>query len=269
MSNEASNNLGDMKSTGYELFILLLSILSIFNLFIIIIPTIDSVIEGVVWIMDALITIIFIFDFLYRLFTVQSKSTYFFRNGGWADMLGSLPLAQFKIFRIFRIVRVVHILKILGGRRMARELLHERAGSALYLIIFIVIIVLEFGGVAIVYVEEGAPNANILNGSDGIWWTFVTITTVGYGDLYPVTNQGRVIGLLVMTLGVGTFGVLTGFLANAFVKPAERDADVPQEKGGQSSDLAEFRRLLEEQERLNAALRVKLEQLETGSVSSL
>lgn len=70
--------------------------------------------------------------------------------------------------------------------------------------------------------EECAGNEwnNVLKFADGVWWSFVTITTVGYGDLYPVSNLGRMIGFLVMTLSVGTFGVLTGFLANAFFDTA-------------------------------------------------
>jgi len=265
MSKEESDNLEGMKSTGYELFILLLSILSIFNLIVFLVPRIDPVVEGVVGLMDAFITVIFMLDFLYRLFTAESKTTYFFRNWGWADLLGSVPVAQLKIFRIFRIVRVIRILRIVGGRKMARELLHNRAGSALYLTIFMVFLVLEFGGIAIVYVETGAPGANIVTAGDGVWWSFVTITTVGYGDRYPVTGTGRLIGFLVMSIGVATFGVLTGFLANAFLSPAETDADEEKIETEPSGDLGEFRRLLEEQERLNAALRVKLEQLEAGA----
>jgi voltage-gated potassium channel len=58
-----------------------------------------------------------------------------------------------------------------------------------------------------------------------VWYVIVTITTVGYGDKYPVTNPGRIVGVLIMVLGVGLFGVLTGFLANVFLAPASEKSD--------------------------------------------
>jgi voltage-gated potassium channel len=65
--------------------------------------------------------------------------------------------------------------------------------------------------------ERHSPDANILTASDAIWWVFVSITTVGYGDRFPVTDQGRLIGVVTLTVGVGLFGVVTGFLANLFL----------------------------------------------------
>ena len=168
-----------MKTARYELFILMVSILSIFNLIIFLIPGVDSIIKGVAAIMDGFITIIFLTDFLYRLFTAESKSDYFFRNWGWADLLASLPFQQFKVFRIFRIVKVMRLLREFGFRNMVSEIAHNRAGSALFITIFLVLLVLEFGGMAIVFIEYPAPDANISSPADAVWWVFVTITTVG------------------------------------------------------------------------------------------
>jgi voltage-gated potassium channel Kch len=67
--------------------------------------------------------------------------------------------------------------------------------------------------------ERDAAHANIRTGADAIWWIMVTITTVGYGDRYPVTLAGRLIGMAVMIAGVGAFGAFSGFLANFFLSP--------------------------------------------------
>ena len=104
-------------------------------------------VEGVVAIVDGFISVIFLMDFLYRFFTAESKRDYFFRNWGWADLLTSVPVQQLKIIRIFRIVRISRLLRTYGWRKMASEMRDNRAGSALYLTIFMVIIVLEFGGI--------------------------------------------------------------------------------------------------------------------------
>ena len=252
----------ELKSTSYEIFILLLSLLSLVNIAIGVMPGVDPLVKGVVGIMDVFITIIFFTDFLYRLFTAQSKSDYFLRNWGWADLLASMPIQQFKIFRIFRVVKVIRLLRVFGPGRIFRELRENRAGSALFLTVFLVIIVLEFGGALIVAVEGDDPSANIKSAGDGVWWAFVTITTVGYGDRFPVTESGRLVGMLTMMLGVGLFGVLTGFLANAFV-PEEDDAQEASEEE-HPTDIGEFKQLLEEQERLTATLKATLARIEVS-----
>ena len=66
-------------------------------------------------------------------------------------------------------------------------------------------------------IEVRAEGSNIQTPSDALWWTYVTIATVGYGDRYPVTDPGRVVGVVTMTVGVVLFGALTAFLANAFI----------------------------------------------------
>jgi voltage-gated potassium channel len=252
----------ELKSTSYEIFILLLSLLSLFNLAMLLIPSVDPVIKQVIRTIDAFTTLIFILDFLYRFFTAESKSIYFFRNFGWADFLASLPVPQLKIFRVFRVVRVFRLFHLIGWRTMWYELRYNRAGSALYLTVFLVLLLLEFGGIAIVFTEAGATDSNIRTAADAIWWGFVTITTVGYGDRYPVTNSGRVIGMVVMTAGVALFGVITGFLANAFLSPGESGKRGQIENEIESGEDAEVRRLLEHQDDVNARILARLEKIE-------
>ena len=98
----------ELKNIGYEIFIGLLSILSILNLVLQVVFR-DPSMDTVVLVMNALFMPIFLGDFLYRLFTAESKSGYFFRNFGWADLLSSLPFAQFKILRVFRLWRVIRL----------------------------------------------------------------------------------------------------------------------------------------------------------------
>ena len=85
------------------------------------------------------------------------------------------------------------------------------------------IIVLEFGSLSMLRVEQNAPEANITTASDAIWYTIVTISTVGYGDQYPVTDAGRTIGAGIIVLGVGIFGTFTGYLANFFLSPRKKE----------------------------------------------
>lgn len=254
----------ELKSTGYEVFILLISILSVFNLLIQFVPRVSEEVAGVAALIDGLLLVIFMADFLFRLFTAESKSHYFFRNWGWADLLASLPFPQARIFRMFRIVRVIRLLRAYGAKKMMDEVLLDRAGSALYLTVFTVFMLLEFGGMAILRAEAGAQGANIETAGDAVWWGMVTITTVGYGDYYPVTGSGRLIAMIVMVVGLSLFGVLTGFLATIFA-PEEEEATPTNDIAvatDTTSQISEVRRLLVEQEKLAAAMRGQLAALE-------
>ena len=140
----------------------------------------------------------------------------------------------------------------------------ERAQSALYVMLFLVIFVLETTAVAVLPFEAKAPNANITTGGDALWWGLVTVTTVGYGDEYPVTTGGRLVGVLLLVSGVALFATFTGYLANAFLAPQRPPERTAAEAGSPRDILAETRRELARQEEESAALRERLEQLEAA-----
>ena len=209
----------ELKGIGYEIFIGALSLLSIVNLFLVVLTRQDEDLQNVLLIMNAIFSGVFLLDFSYRLATAPSRKDYFFRHFGWADLLASLPLAELKFLRIFRLVRVVRLLRGVGGRKVLRTLIRDRAGSALYTLLLAGVLVLQFGSLTILRIEDDAPGANITNASDALWYTIATISTVGYGDQYPVTNAGRVVGAMIIVVGVGIFGTFTGYLANLFLAP--------------------------------------------------
>ena len=208
----------ELKNTGYEIFVGILSILSIVNI-VLIYAVKDANLDTVLFAMNALLSLIFLADFSYRLLTAESKSRYFFREFGWADLLASLPVEQLKILRIFRLLRVIRLLRAYGVKNIGRSLVRDRAGSALLTLLLMGILVLQFGSLEMLNIEQQAPGANITSGSDALWYVIVTISTVGYGDQYPVTNAGRLFGSMIIVVGVGIFGTFTGFLANLFLAP--------------------------------------------------
>jgi voltage-gated potassium channel len=149
----------------------------------------------------------------------------------------------------------------------------HRADAALVVIAFLIMCVLQFGGMLVIIAERSNPDANIKNASDAIWWAFVSITTVGYGDRFPTTNWGRIVGVLVLMTGVGLFGVLTGYLANAFLVPRKKEEEDAQEgsqaQGTQGTQeqidtqamLLEMKRLISEQEKAQEELRAMVAEL--------
>ncbi len=249
----------DLKGTIYELFILAISILSIVNLVFLSIFEFESSYWWLVALVDIALTLIFVIDFIYRLRTAPSKRGYLGRGGGVFDLLGCVP--GLRIFRLFRIVRAQRIIRRLGGRRVLRDLRRQFAAGTLYLIVFLGIFTLEVVGLLELYFEQDAPGANITTGGDALWWGYVTATTVGYGDEYPVTTGGRIVGALMLTVGVALFATFSGFLANTFLSRNAEKPAAPAD-GTVQAALHEVERLLAEQQQATEALRTRLLELE-------
>jgi voltage-gated potassium channel Kch len=216
---------------GYEIFIVALSILSLFNIVIFLGPF-DPETKEVARIVDVALCVVFMADFLGRLLQSHPRRAYFFDRQGYLDFLGSLPFPIVRLFRTVRIARGVRRVREMGGRRVLRRLVRERAQTALLFATFLVIITVELGSVLVVGAERGAPTVNIKTGGDALWWSIVTVTTVGYGDKYPVTAAGRVIGVFMLIGGVGLFGVFTGYVARIFLTPAVLDAEGEEQVAG-------------------------------------
>jgi Ion transport protein len=236
----------ELKGTGYELFIAALSVLSITNIVLHIVIR-DAALESVLDIMNVILSIVFLGDFAYRLATAESTSQYFFREFGWADLLASLPFAQAKLLRLFRLLRVARLMRRYGARAIGRSLVQDRAGSALFMLLLMGLLVVQFGALAILKIEETADGSNIDTPSDAVWYVIVTISTVGYGDRFPVTNAGRIFGSAILILGVGIFGAFTGYLANAFLAPRQRNAPDPDDDDP-SAQLDRLRELMQQQQ---------------------
>ena len=247
---------GDLKSTSYEFFMLAMAVLSIANLPLLVIYSTGSQSWQLVMFVEAALTLVFVIDFVYRLKTARSKLGYFIGQKGFLDLLSCLP--ALRIFRLFRIVRAVRIVRQLGGPRVFRELRQELASGALYGVIFVGILVLEVCGLLELRFEEDAPGANITTAGDALWWGYVTATTVGYGDQYPVTTGGRLTGLVMLTVGVALFATFSGFLASTFLSPRKPKATET------TPEIAELRALLDEHEETTAQLRAKLDLLVEG-----
>jgi len=245
----------ELGGSSYELFIGALSILSIFNLLLLVLPLNEQE-QNLIFIVDAWLTVIFISDFLLRLKRAPVKSQYFFRGFGWLDLIGSLP--ALRIFRLFRVVRVARLMREYGVKNVLRDLVHSPAEGSLLFVILLVIVTLEFGGSAVLHFERSAPNANITTGGDAIWWGIVTITTVGYGDFYPVTSGGRSVAVIMMVVGISLIGTFTSYLATKFLSARGRRPAVVEAATGPRAQLEDIQRQLEEHEQASAELRSRL-----------
>ena len=212
---------------GLSLINLLVLVLSFYVLGILIVDALIDLppeVHKLIVYTDYIACSVFFLDFLIRFFRAESKLAYM--KWGWIDLLASIPANG--VFRLGRIARVIQIIRVIKAYRSISHIVenifkNHMKGTFTFAVIVAFMLIL-FSSVLILEVET-APNSNIKTAEDALWWAYVTITTVGYGDLYPVTTEGRIVALVLMTAGVGLFGVFTGYLASWFVEPEKEKED--------------------------------------------
>jgi len=239
-----SGNAGeaDSKRISYELFILLVTLLSMVVMLVQFITRLPRQVDMIFLRADILFGPILLFDFFVRLRHAPAKMRYLFGMGIF-DLLGSLPtVSLLRLLRLPRVVWQIRLIRRSTPRSLLQVARQQLAESTLLSVAFLVLLVVMFGSVAMVAVEEGAPNANIITGDDALWWSIVTIATVGYGDQYPVTTLGRLIGAVMIIMGVGLFSVVTSYIASAFFQRSEDSVD--QQLAAIQAELAELRQMM-------------------------
>ena len=152
--------------------------------------------------------------------------------------------------RGLRLLRLARLLPLIVGARVSRNMFTLAGLRYAAMTAGLVILV---GGVAFAAVEDG-HHAQTVSTWDGVWWAISTATTVGYGDLYPVTTSGRFIAIGVMAAGIGFVGFFTAAIAQRFIVPAVAE-DIERMEEHQHSDDAVLIRQL-------AAMRVQIEEIE-------
>ena len=203
-------------SAVYELFIFALTIFSLLVLVAYWLPPVSAVTRQALFRIDILLSLIFLVDSFRSLFRAPDKWAYL--KWGWLDFLGSVPaVIPLRFARLARLLRAWRVVRTRRPRQVLREFERDRAQGVLLVTIFMAVMVLTMASILVLELESRAPDANIHSGADAFWWAFGTITTVAYGDRYPVTFLGRIVAMALMTVGVGLFGVLASYLAAAFV----------------------------------------------------
>jgi voltage-gated potassium channel len=227
----------------YDLFIGILTVLSLAVMVAQFLLPPNAPVQEVLFVIDLLFCGIFLLDFFGRLTRAESKRGYLWPQG-IVDLLGSIPaVPALRFFRIFRLFRVARILRVGGPKRVLHEFTSRRAESALYVTVTLALLVILFGSMAMMYYEVRAPDPNIKTGGDAVWWSLVTITTVGYGDRFPTSAGGRLVGVLTMLVGIGLFGVLTSVLASKFLEPKEDSGEPPATRADMEQLLAQLKEL--------------------------
>ncbi|MEG2195409.1 MAG: ion channel [Romboutsia sp.] len=173
---------------------------------------------------NKVIWIVFCFDYFGRM--ILSKSKVEFVKDNIIDLLSIIPLdSAFKILKIFKITKLMKLTKFFKVMivlskfkcKMNKFLNTNKFNYVIYITITIILL----GAIGISIVEE-------MTFSNALWWSFVTTTTVGYGDISPSSSLGRIMAVILMLVGIGFIGMLTGTIATFFLKKEEENRTYKQ-----------------------------------------
>jgi voltage-gated potassium channel len=210
--NEEKENLGFL-----NLLILLLSFYVLLSLLVSTIFKLPPELVKLLNYVDNGICAVFLYDFIVRFRKADNKMK--FMKWGWIDLLASVPTVDFmRAGRLFRLIRLIRLIRAFRStKHIVQHVFKNKVKGTLTSVAIIAVLMLLFSSIAILQFETD-PDSNIKTAEDALWWSYVTITTVGYGDKFPVTTEGRIIAAILMTVGVGLFGTFTAFVSSWFVK---------------------------------------------------
>jgi|ERR1043166_1640558 voltage-gated potassium channel len=202
--------------TAFQILILVLSLYVVAAIFIDTVIDLPTEVSKVLGIVDTVICGIFLADVSIRFYRAENKLTFW--KWGWIDLVASIP--NFSLLRFGRVVRVLRVIRLLRAVRSTHAILmivlENRIKNLFFSIFLITFLLVTASSVAILICEKD-PDSNIKTAGDAVWWSVATVTTVGYGDKYPVTWEGRTVAILLMFSGVGLFGTFSGLLATYFL----------------------------------------------------
>ena len=227
----------------YQLFMLALCVLALVGIVIQNAFRQEPEIEAILDTADLVICAAFAIDFLVSLWMAPDRMRYLL-TWGWLDVLSAIPMLD--VARWGRLARMARIARLLRSIRAARVLstviLSKRRQSTLLAATLLALVLIVASSTAILHFEVPA-DGNIKTAENAVWWAFATITTVGYGEFYPVTTEGRVIAAILMTAGVGLFGAFSAALAAWFLVPEDEATDA--EISGLRDELQKMREAVE------------------------
>jgi voltage-gated potassium channel len=214
----------------FQIAILILSIVVLAALAVDTIFVLPKEISALLQVLDTMVCIILLIDFGIRFYKAESKLA--FLKWGWIDLIASIPyIPILRAGRLVRILRIIRLLRAIRATHKIASLLFKdkvRTGFAsAFLTSFLLVI---FCSIGVLICEQPAPQANIKTAGDALWWSVTTITTVGYGDKYPVTSGGRMVAMILMVSGIGLFGIFSGLAASFFVGANQKNIVTEESK---------------------------------------
>ncbi len=218
---EADTPLGKL----FDVVLVALIVVSVILVMLESVKEVDEVYHQVLFNLEWIVTIFFSFEYVARIISIKKPWKYIFSFYGIIDFISTIPLylsylfagsqvlLALQAFRLLRVFRILKLAKFLGEASQLRSAL--KASRTKITVFIYVVIVLSIIMGTIMYLVEG-DEAGFTSIPRSIYWTIVTLTTVGYGDIAPQTNLGQFLATLIMILGYGIIAVPTGIVTVEF-----------------------------------------------------
>jgi len=219
-----------LQKNWFDLFIITIAIFSVISFSLETLPDLTSHQTHLLAMFEIFSVSVFSIEYVFRIYKAEKKISYIFSFYGIVDLLSILPFyltffVDFSALKIFRLFRLVRILKI---ARYSKAL--HRFGIALRetkeeFVLFFTLIMLLFylSSVGIYYFEHMAQPDKFASVFDSMWWAVATLTTVGYGDTYPVTIGGKVFTAVILLIGLSVISIPAGIISSALTEIKGRE----------------------------------------------
>jgi voltage-gated potassium channel len=224
------NDTGSFYGKVFAYTIQILIVISLITFTIDTLPDLSQEAKKFLSLVEVVTVIIFTVEYILRIAVAEKKAAFVFSFYGLIDLLAILPFyissgMDLRAVRIFRLLRLVRILKLFrynqAIKRFRRAL--AIAKEELVLFGFVAGIMLYLSAVGIYYFENEVQPDQFKSVIHSLWWAVTTLTTVGYGDMYPVTAGGKCFTFIVLIIGLGIVAVPTGFIASALSRAREEE----------------------------------------------
>ncbi|WP_375324691.1 ion transporter [Flagellimonas sp. GZD32] len=226
-----------------KMFDIILFILIIFSVILVMLESIDDFDEhyhGTLLTLEWAVTIFFTLEYIARLISIKKPLRYVFSFYGIIDFLSTIPLylsyilagsqvlLAVRAFRLLRIFRILKLVKFIGEASQLQSAL--RASRTKIAVFIYVVLILSVILGTLMYIVEG-DDAGFTSIPRSIYWTIVTLTTVGYGDIAPQSNLGQFLATVIMILGYGIIAVPTGIVSAEFAKSKKSPKEEANDDG--------------------------------------
>jgi len=214
----------------FALFIQFLIVLSLICFSIETLPDLSPESKGLLRVAEIFIVVIFTFEYIARVMVASNKRAFIFSFFGIIDLFAILPFylatsLDLRSLRSFRLLRLIRIFKLArysaAAKRFHRAFIIAKEELALFL--FSALIILYLAGVGIYHFEYPAQPDAFRSVFHSLWWAVSTLTTVGYGDIYPITTGGKIFTFFILIVGLGIVSIPAGLVASALSKAREME----------------------------------------------
>ncbi|MGB2164558.1 MAG: ion transporter [Flavobacteriaceae bacterium] len=209
----------------FNFFIQFLIIVSIVNFTILTLPNLSTKTQEIINGLEVFCVAVFTIEYLLRIYAAKSRVRFFFSFFGLVDLIAILPfylalgmdLKSLRAIRLFRILRLFKFLRY-GNTLAKMKKSFNIIKRELFLFTLATLLLLYFSSIGIYYFENEAQPEVFTSLFDAMWWSVATLTTVGYGDVYPITNGGKIFASAIVFIGLGLVAIPTGLIASSLTK---------------------------------------------------